>query len=62
VYYGLASRSYLQTFGAGAQTTAPTYTQLGLQKGVAYYFSVTAIDSSTGTESAYSDEVIKVVQ
>jgi hypothetical protein len=61
VYYGLSSRTYVQTFGAGERTTSSTYTLLGLQAGVAYYISVTAIDS-TGAESAYSDEVIKVVQ
>ena len=62
VYYGLSSRNYVQSFGAGEKTTSSTHTQLGLQKGVAYYFSVTAIDSTTGAESAYSDEVIKIVQ
>jgi len=62
VYYGLSPRHYIQPFGTGTMTTASTYTQLGLQKGVAYYFSVTSIDSSTGVESAYSNEVIKIVQ
>ena len=61
VYYGLSSRNYVQSFGAGEKTTSSTYTLLGLQGGVAYYFSATAIDS-TGAESAYSDEVIKIVQ
>jgi hypothetical protein len=62
VYHGLAPRTYSQTAGAGEKVTALNYTQAGLQKGVAYYFAVTSVDGATGVESAYSQEVIKIVQ
>ena len=62
VYYGLSSGNYMQSFGAGDKTTTTTFAQSGLQQGVVYYFAVTAIDASTGAESAYSEEVVKVVQ
>lgn len=52
----------MQSFGAGDKTATTSYTQSGLQQGVVYYFAVTAIDASTGVESAYSEEVVKVVQ
>ena len=42
--------------------TGLNYTQAGLQRGVAYYFAVTAVNATTGVESGYSVEVIKIVQ
>ncbi len=62
VYYGLASRSYLQTQGNGVPVGGVTTFQSdGLEAGRVYYFTVTAIDSSGG-ESAYSNEVSKLAQ
>jgi len=53
VYYGTASRRYINVKIAG-QTTC--YDIEGLQEGVTYYFAVTAYDASLN-ESEYSDEV-----
>ncbi len=61
VYHGLASHTYSQPRGTGDKVTTLNYTQAGLQKGVAYYFAVTSV-STAGVESAYSLEVIKIVQ
>ena len=38
-----------------------SFNATGLQKGVTYYFSVTAVDS-LGSESTYSNEASKLVQ
>ena len=61
VYYGVVPHSYAQKLGNGTLTAQTTYTQAGLQTGVTYYFSVTAIGAGNA-ESAYSEEVIQVVQ
>ena len=53
VHYGTASRSYQVHLDAGLNTT---YTVSNLQDGGAYYFAVTAYDSSA-IESGYSAEV-----
>lgn len=53
IYYGQASRGYTSTVNAGAATS---YTVPGLQDGRAYYFAVTAYNSS-GAESEFSQEV-----
>ena len=60
IYYGTSSRAYLQSLGSGVQTTSTSITLSGLTSGQTYYFSVTAIDS-TGKETAYSDEMVKLV-
>jgi len=56
VYYGTASRTYVQSFGQGLQSSEPTYTVNGLAGGHRYFFAVTATNS-VGMESGYSDEV-----
>jgi hypothetical protein len=56
VYYGTASRTYLQPFGQGLASTASTYTVTGLPGSRRYFFAVTATNS-LGKESGYSDEV-----
>lgn len=62
VYYGTASRSYLQALGSGIDVAAATsYTATGLETGRTYYFAVTAVDAA-GNESSYSAEVSKVIQ
>ena len=62
VYYGTASRTYLQARGAGISTgKTAAFTATGLQSGQRYYFSVTAYDAA-GNESAYSAEVSKLAQ
>ncbi len=62
VYYGTASRSYQQVPGAGMSAgNTTTYSASGLQKGVTYYFSVTATDAQ-GNESPYSNEAAKLIQ
>jgi len=60
VYYGTASRTYLQSPGHGLGSGNTTYTATNLQSGKKYYFAVTAIDG-TGKESAYSNEVTKTI-
>jgi hypothetical protein len=62
VYFGTGPGSYFQAPGAGLGTGAlTTYMAQGLQSGQTYHFAVTSVDSS-GRESAYSNEVSKVVQ
>ena len=56
VYYGTASRTYLQPFGQGLTSTAATYTVTGLAGTRRYFFAVTATNS-LGKESGYSTEV-----
>jgi chitodextrinase len=59
VYYGTASRTYLQPAGQGVNVgNSTTYTVTGLNRGTRYYFSVKAYDTSNG-ESAYSNEIFK---
>jgi hypothetical protein len=62
VYFGTASRSYLQTRGSGVEVGANTqYVAADLQQGLTYYFSVTSVDDN-GVESAYSNEAQKTIQ
>jgi chitodextrinase len=57
VYYGTAPGNYVQASGAGIGVgTATTYVVIGLNRGVRYYFAVTAFDASNN-ESPYSNEV-----
>jgi hypothetical protein len=58
VYYGTESGNYSQSIDVGNVTT---YTVINLTPGTTYYFAVTAYDTS-GNESAYSNEVNKVIQ
>ena len=60
VYYGTASRAYLQALGSGVPATSPAMTINGLTSGKTYYFSVTGVDAG-GKETAYSDEMTKVI-
>ena len=60
VYYGPASRTYLQPFGQGLVSTATTYTVPGLAGGQGYFFAVTATNS-LGKESGYSNEVFVTI-
>ncbi len=52
VYYGTSTRVYAPPIPVGNVTS---YTISGLDEGVTYYFSVTAVDTS-GNESGYSAE------
>ena len=62
IYYGNASRTYNQPMGSGVNAgKVTTFTVSNLQRGPVYYFSVTAVDAS-GNESAYSNEVMKMIQ
>ena len=62
VYYGTGPRAYQQTPGAGAWAgSGSSFNVEGLQRGVNYYFAVTAVDS-LGNESAFSNEASKLVQ
>jgi hypothetical protein len=62
VYYGTSPRSYQQAAGSGLWAgSGTTFNATGLQRGVTYYFSVTAM-GSTGGESTFSNEVSKLVQ
>src|SRR5262245_3903814 len=56
VYYGTASRTYVQPYGQGVVSAAATTTFTGLPGGRRYFFAVTAT-SSLGKESGFSDEV-----
>jgi hypothetical protein len=53
VYYGTSSHSYQSNNDAGQNTTL---TVSNLQDGTAYFFAVTAYDT-TGIESGYSNEI-----
>ena len=57
VYWGTASRSYIQHADVGNSTT---YTLDNLADGTTYYFAVTDYDNS-GNESGYSNEAIKTL-
>jgi len=62
VYYGVSSRTYAQSKGAGIDVGGSVSHIAGsLQTGRTYYFAVTAYDG-VGNESDYSAEVSKVVQ
>ena len=59
VYYGIASRTYLQPAGQGLVVgNVTTYTVSGLSPAATYYFAVTAYDQS-GNESVFSSEAVK---
>jgi len=61
VYYGTAPGAHSQPRGSGLTTgNATSRTVSGLNPGTLYYFAVTAVDSQ-GNESAYSNEVSKVL-
>lgn len=60
VYYGTATRTYLQPFGQGLVSTATTYTVTDLAGGHGYFFAVTATNS-LGKESGYSNEVFVAI-
>jgi hypothetical protein len=60
VYWGTASRTYQQAFGAGIPAASTTYTVGNLPAGRTYYFAVTAYDGS-GNESAFSAEASKTI-
>lgn len=61
MYYGTASRTYLQPLGSGVFVKTPGFTATGLTSGRTYYFSVTAVDSA-GQETAYSAEGSKQIK
>jgi len=56
VYYGTASRNYLQPFGQGVASTGTSLTVTALPGPQRYFFAVTATNS-LGKESGYSDEI-----
>ena len=56
VYYGTASRNYVQPYGQGVVSASATATLAGLPGGRRYFFAVTATNS-LGKESGFSDEV-----
>jgi len=58
IYYGSASRDYDWAVDVANQTT---YTISGLQSARTYYFAATAYDSQ-GNESAFSQELVHLVQ
>ncbi len=62
VYYGTFAGTYLQSPGQGLPVGngTTTYRVTGLSSGAAYYFAVTAYDLQDH-ESAYSNEVLKVI-
>jgi Fibronectin type III domain len=53
LYYGTVSRSYSNMVSLATVTSA---TVSNLNRGVTYYFAVTAFDNTTGLESPYSNE------
>jgi len=61
IYYGIASRTYLQPVGQGLVVgNVTTYTVSGLYPATTYYFAVTAYDQS-GNESVFSSEAVKAL-
>jgi len=56
VYYGTASRTYLQPYGQGLVSAATTFTVPDLAGARRYFFAVTATNS-LGKESGFSDEI-----
>ena len=62
VYYGTAPGTYLQPLGRGLDAGNITgYAITGLTIGTRTYLAITAYDAAN-VESAYSNEVCKVVQ
>lgn len=57
IYFGTASGEYTQSVSVGNDTS---YTLDGLSNQTTYYMAVTAFDTS-GSESAYSNEVSKTI-
>ena len=55
VYYGTASRNYVQPYGQGVVSASATTTLAGLPGGHRYFFAVTATNS-LGKESGFSAE------
>lgn len=55
IYYGNTSRNYTSTVDVG---NVAAYTVTGLQEGDAYYFAVTAFDTTTKVESTSSNEIL----
>ena len=61
IYYGIASKTYLQPVGQGLVVgNVTTYTLSGLDPATTYYFAVTAYDQS-GNESVLSNEAVKTL-
>jgi chitodextrinase len=61
IYYGTAPGTYLQSVGHGLNVgNVTTFTVTGLSSGTRYYFAATAYDTSN-SESAYSNEVTKII-
>lgn len=59
VYVGTEPGNYLQPFGQGIDIgNVTTYTLMGLNSGMRYYFTVTTVDNA-GNESVFSNEVFK---
>ena len=58
VYYGTSSRVYGPPIPVGNVTS---YTVSGLEEGMTYYFTVTAVDTS-GNESGYSVEITVTIK
>lgn len=62
VYYGTASRSYLQARGKGLSVgNATTHVVTGLPGGYRYFFAVTAVGAND-EESDFSNEASKHIQ
>jgi fibronectin type 3 domain-containing protein len=62
VYYGTASRSYLQPRGMGLSAgNATTHVVTGLPRGYLYFFAVTAVGAND-EESDFSNEATKHLQ
>jgi len=61
IYYGIASKTYLQPVGQGLVVgNVTTYTLSGLDPATTYYFAVTAYDHS-GNEGVFSNEAVKAL-
>jgi hypothetical protein len=61
VYYGTTPGKYQQTLGAGVWAgNVTSFNLTGLLTGATHYFVATAVDSQ-GNESAFSNEVSKLV-
>jgi len=62
VYYGTTPGKYQQVLGAGAWAgNVTSFNLTGLLTGATHHFAVTAVDSQ-GNESAFSNEVSKLVK
>lgn len=62
IYYGTMSGTYAKIIDVGLTATpaTPSYTIYGLTPGNTYYFVATAYDTA-GNESAYSNEIFKII-